>query len=172
MLVPYSSLQYNNALKWVKIMTEQKCFRIGMWRSSNSNSSTFELRTFSSDSNRNSSNVLSAFLLYDWFHMYNKESTAASECRQTYFSKIQPIPLLNYVSYWMCNIICCSAMCHSVIPVVWPTLYMCTRRTDEISGIIRIGMQDFLSTLRHCDMGIFLQSGSSPERVIGFWWTF
>ena len=86
-------------------------FKVGMWRSLNSNSTTFELRTFSTDSkfvecfkrcvvDANSSKNTSLQLI-----SYAQQEVDCCQRAQTNFSlKFSYQSLLNY-SYWMCNII-------------------------------------------------------------------
>ena len=67
-------------------------FYLEMWRSSNSNSTTFELRTLSTDSKFVEffkcfvveCEFVEKSLFCDWFLIHSKNSTAARQCRQTF----------------------------------------------------------------------------------------
>ena len=92
-------------------------FAVGMWQSSNSNSTTFQLCTFSTDSKFDKSfnrfvvecEFVEKSLFYDWFHM-NRQPESADK---PVFSQIQPsthtLQLLN-VQYNFCSVICYTAL--------------------------------------------------------------
>ena len=74
-------------------VTVHRWWRLGMWRSSNS--TTFELQTFSTDSKFNERfkrfvvecEFVEKSLFYDWFHMYRQPESA----NEPFFSQIQDI---------------------------------------------------------------------------------
>jgi len=83
-------------------------FQIGMWRSSNLNSTTFKLRTFSPDSKFKECfkhfvvecEFVEKSLFYDWFHMHRQpESTD----KPVFFSN--STCHINYSNIWMSNIV-------------------------------------------------------------------
>jgi len=71
---------------------QQNMSHLGMWRSSNSNLTTFELQTFSTDSKFVECfkhfvvecEFVGKSLFYDWFLMHSKKLTAAKERTQTF----------------------------------------------------------------------------------------
>ena len=97
--------------------------QLGMWRSSNSNSTTFELRTFSADSKFVECfkcfvvecEFVEKSLFYDWFVMHSKKSTAARERRET-FSKIQ-LPITTKLQLLNVQHNFCSVTCYTLL--IW-----------------------------------------------------
>jgi len=104
--LPVLPVQNVNSVKWVYSLYHwYHILLLGMWRSLNSNSTMFELRTFSPDSKFDECfkcfvvecELVEKSLFYDWFHMHRQPDLAQTT---QFFSQIQPITQTTVTYEW------------------------------------------------------------------------
>ena len=105
---------------------------VGMWRSSNSNSTTFELRTFSTDSKFDECfkllvvecEFVEKVFFHDWFHTVCTDSQRTDKLFFIKFNLLHKLQLLNVQHYF------CSVMGYIVL--IW-TLILLTSEDNIVT---------------------------------------